>query len=76
MVSIDTFKTLLMFILHIVGISTGDISLNRNASCVVMTTEILLQMLYNNSEYIQDVEWVIFDEVHYINDVVRIIILS
>jgi antiviral helicase SKI2 len=37
-----------------------------------MTTEILLQMLYNNADYIHDVEWVIFDEVHYINDVVSI----
>lgn len=33
-----------------------------------MTTEILQAMLYKDSEYIQDVEWVIFDEVHYIND--------
>lgn len=33
-----------------------------------MTTEILLQMLYNGSELIRDLEWVIFDEVHYIND--------
>jgi len=35
-----------------------------------MTTEILQQMLYNDSSYLKDVEWVIFDEVHYINDAV------
>jgi antiviral helicase SKI2 len=33
-----------------------------------MTTEILLQMLYNSSEVINDLEWVIFDECHYVND--------
>jgi replicative superfamily II helicase len=27
-------------------------------------------MLYNDSTYLKDVEWVIFDEVHYINDAV------
>lgn len=35
---------------------------------MVMTTEILLQMLYNSSEVINELEWVIFDEVHYCND--------
>lgn len=55
----------------IVGICTGDVSLNTNAACVIMTTEILQQMLYKDSDYLKDVEWVIFDEVHYINDVVR-----
>lgn len=33
-----------------------------------MTTEILLQMLYANSEVINDLEFVIFDECHYVND--------
>ena len=32
-------------------------------------------MLYNDSDYIKDVEYVIFDEVHYINDVVSFTIL-
>ena len=62
------------FILYkilIVGIKTGDVTLNGSASCVVMTTEILQQMIYNESDYLRDVEWVIFDEVHYINDEVR-----
>ena len=33
-----------------------------------MTTEILRSMLYNGSDIIRDLEYVIFDEVHYIND--------
>ena len=33
-----------------------------------MTTEILRSMLYAGSDVIRDLEWVIFDEVHYIND--------
>jgi antiviral helicase SKI2 len=56
----------------LVGISTGDVSLNPKASCVIMTTEVLQTMLYNDSDYLKDVEWVIFDEVHYINDAVSI----
>jgi len=60
-----------LFIIYLlVGICTGDVSLNTNAACVIMTTEILQQMLYKDSDYLKDVEWVIFDEVHYINDAV------
>lgn len=33
-----------------------------------MTTSLRSSMLYNGSDTIRDVEWVIFDEVHYIND--------
>jgi antiviral helicase SKI2 len=51
-----------------VGILTGDVSLNPDAQCVIMTTEILQSSLYKNSEMLNMVEWVVFDEVHYIND--------
>ncbi|KAK6195918.1 hypothetical protein SNE40_001245 [Patella caerulea] len=51
-----------------VGLVTGDVQLNQTASCLIMTTEILRSMLYNGSDVIRDLEWVIFDEVHYIND--------
>ncbi|XP_056597770.1 helicase SKI2W isoform X1 [Triplophysa dalaica] len=54
-----------------VGLLTGDVQLNSEASCLIMTTEILRSMLYNGSEVIRDLEWVIFDEVHYINDAER-----
>ena len=47
---------------------TGDVSINRDATCVIMTTEVLQNQLYNDQDYLQDVEWVVFDEVHYIND--------
>ncbi|KAG2469048.1 SKIV2 Helicase, partial [Polypterus senegalus] len=51
-----------------VGLLTGDVQLRPEASCLIMTTEILRSMLYNGSDVIRDLEWVIFDEVHYIND--------
>ncbi|UXI21517.1 transcription factor E2F3-like [Sarcoptes scabiei] len=51
-----------------VGIITGDVQLNPEAQCLVMTTEILLQMLYASSETINHLEYVIFDECHYVND--------
>ncbi len=51
-----------------VGILTGDVSINPEAQCLIMTTEILQSSLYRNSELLNQVEWVVFDEVHYIND--------
>ena len=43
-------------------------TINQDASCLVMTTEILRMMLYKGSEIIRQVGWVIFDEVHYMRD--------
>lgn len=54
-----------------VGLITGDVQVNTDASCLILTTEILLQMLDNGSDLIRDLEWAIFDEVHYVNDVER-----
>lgn len=51
-----------------VGLITGDVQVNTDASCLILTTEILLQMLDNGSDLIRDLEWAIFDEVHYVND--------
>lgn len=51
-----------------VGLITGDVSLKPEATCLIVTTEILRSMLYKGADLIRDVEWVIFDEVHYIND--------
>lgn len=56
----DTFKD--------VGLITGDIQIDPTASCLIMTTEILRSMLYCGSEVTRDLEYVIFDEVHYITD--------
>ena len=47
---------------------TGDVTINPNASCLVMTTEILRSMLYRGSEVMREVKWVIFDEIHYMRD--------
>ena len=52
-----------------VGILTGDVQLRPEADCLLVTTEILRSMLYRCAQVIRDVEWVIFDEVHYINDI-------
>ncbi|KAL2918189.1 Antiviral helicase ski2 [Polyrhizophydium stewartii] len=54
-----------------VGILTGDVQIKPEASCLVMTTEILRSMLYRGADLIRDVEFVIFDEVHYVNDAER-----
>ncbi|KAL6888475.1 hypothetical protein ACP4OV_009501 [Aristida adscensionis] len=54
-----------------VGLLTGDVSIRPEASCLIMTTEILRSMLYRGADIIRDIEWVIFDEVHYVNDAER-----
>lgn len=51
-----------------VGLITGDVQINPEANCLIMTTEILRSMLYRGADLIRDVEFVIFDEVHYVND--------
>ncbi|KAL9646095.1 hypothetical protein ABK040_007973 [Willaertia magna] len=51
-----------------VGLMTGDVTINPRSSCIVMTTEILRSMLYRGSELLNEVSWVIFDEVHYMRD--------
>lgn len=52
----------------VVGLSTGDISINPNASIVVMTTEILRNILYQDPRRLDDVLYVVIDECHYMND--------
>lgn len=54
-----------------VGLITGDFQINPTASCLIMTTEILRSMLYCGSDVARDLEYVIFDEVHYINNAER-----
>ena len=56
-----------------VGLLTGDISINRDAPIVVMTTEIFRNMLYGTpigevGTSLVDVEAVVLDECHYMND--------
>jgi antiviral helicase SKI2 len=54
-----------------VGILTGDVQIKPESTCLIMTTEILRSMLYQGADLIRDVEFVIFDEVHYLNDAER-----
>ena len=51
-----------------VGIITGDVQVNKTAKCLVMTTEILRNMIYKADPYLNDVDWIVFDEIHYMND--------
>ncbi|EIJ94120.1 ATP-dependent DEAD/H RNA helicase [Nematocida parisii ERTm1] len=51
-----------------VGILTGDAQINSTAKCLVMTTEILRNMLYRGSTILDDVEFIVFDEIHYLGD--------
>ncbi|VVC40611.1 Helicase, C-terminal,DEAD/DEAH box helicase domain,P-loop containing nucleoside triphosphate [Cinara cedri] len=51
-----------------VGLITGDFQVKPEAQCLIVTTEILCSMLYSDSEKIKETEFVILDEVHYVND--------
>lgn len=51
-----------------VGLMTGDVTIEPNASCLVMTTEIWRSMQYKGSDVMREVAWIIFDEVHYMRD--------
>src|SRR3954453_9089529 len=51
-----------------VGLLTGDNSVNGEAPVVVMTTEVLRNMLYAGSRTLLDLGFVVMDEVHYLAD--------
>jgi ATP-dependent RNA helicase HelY len=51
-----------------VGLLTGDTSVNGSAPIVVMTTEVLRNMLYANSSTLDGLGYVVMDEVHYLAD--------
>lgn len=51
-----------------VGLLTGDTSINSEANIVVMTTEVLRNMLYEHSVTLEALRYVILDEVHYLAD--------
>lgn len=54
-----------------VGLVTGDNSTNSDAPLVVMTTEVLRNMIYTRSERLDDLAVVVLDEVHYLQDAYR-----
>jgi ATP-dependent RNA helicase HelY len=51
-----------------VGLLTGDTSVNGDAPIVVMTTEVLRNMLYAGSSTLDGLGYVVMDEVHYLAD--------
>ncbi|WP_158864194.1 DEAD/DEAH box helicase [Leifsonia sp. AG29] len=51
-----------------VGLLTGDTNINSHARIVVMTTEVLRNMLYADSDLLSDLAYVVMDEVHYLAD--------
>ena len=56
---------------ELVGLVTGENNINDEAPIVVMTTEILRNLIYEEPERLRDVNYVILDEVHYIDDFPR-----
>ncbi|MFC1732512.1 DEAD/DEAH box helicase [candidate division KSB1 bacterium] len=54
-----------------VGLLTGDVVINPRAPILIMTTEVYRNMALTNDKLIESVSYVVFDEVHYINDVER-----
>lgn len=54
-----------------VGLLTGDNNVNGDAPVVVMTTEVLRNMLYAGSSAVDNLGWVVLDEVHFLEDPYR-----
>ncbi|MDU6640591.1 MAG: DEAD/DEAH box helicase, partial [Alloscardovia omnicolens] len=54
-----------------VGLLTGDVSINSEADIVVMTTEVLRNMLYEKSSTLNALGYVVLDEIHYLADRMR-----
>lgn len=54
-----------------IGLLTGDQSINGDADIVVMTTEVLRNMLYANSSALHGLSYVVMDEVHFLADRMR-----
>jgi superfamily II RNA helicase len=51
-----------------VGMLTGDVVIHPQAPVLIMTTEIFRNMLLSQDPIINDVSYVVFDEIHYMND--------
>src|SRR5437016_2573637 len=54
-----------------VGLLTGDNAINGDAPVVVMTTEVLRNMIYAGSPSLNGLRYVVLDEVHYLQDPYR-----
>jgi len=51
-----------------IGILTGDVSLNPDAPVLIMTTEIFRNKILDDPESLKKYSWVIYDEIHYIDN--------
>ncbi|MCF8011737.1 MAG: DEAD/DEAH box helicase [Clostridiales bacterium] len=51
-----------------VGLITGDISIYERSPLLVMTTEIFRNWCFSNPEWMSNISFVIFDEIHYLDD--------
>jgi len=51
-----------------VGLLTGDVTLASGAQVLVMTTEILRNAIFEDASALADVEYAVFDEVHFLDD--------
>lgn len=51
-----------------VGILTGDVTIHPGAQVLVMTTEILRNTIFESPHQLRDVDFVVFDEIHYLDD--------
>ncbi|MCX5704995.1 MAG: DEAD/DEAH box helicase [Candidatus Omnitrophica bacterium] len=51
-----------------IGILTGDVSINPDAAVLIMTTEIFRNKILDEPESLNKYSWVIFDEIHYIDN--------
>jgi superfamily II RNA helicase len=54
-----------------VGLMTGDVTIRPEAQVLIMTTEILRNSIFEAPEGLADVDYVIFDEVHFLDDAER-----
>ncbi|MHC5210227.1 MAG: DEAD/DEAH box helicase [Planctomycetota bacterium] len=51
-----------------VGIMTGDVTINPQAPLLIMTTEIFRNTIFENPASLEQIETVVFDEIHYMDD--------
>ena len=54
-----------------IGILTGDVSINSYAPVLIMTTEIFRNKILDEPESLNKYSWIIFDEIHYIDNMER-----
>jgi len=54
-----------------IGILTGDVTINGSASTLIMTTEIFRNKILEEKESLKDYSWIIYDEIHYLDDFER-----